>query len=187
MPRVGAWINGAFGVGKTSVAQGLLHRWPHALLFDPEEVGLMLRRVLPRALQTDDFQDLPAWRELTVASVVALLDSYRRPLVVPMTLADPAYFDAVVGGLRRRGIDVHHFTLTASPGTVRRRIRRRLSRPSSRRWALARVDRCVEALAHPRFEVHVDTERDDVAGVVEAIAGRLPAPLTPGASPSSGS
>jgi hypothetical protein len=33
------WINGPFGVGKTTVAERLVHDWPGATLFDPEVLG----------------------------------------------------------------------------------------------------------------------------------------------------
>ena len=54
-------INGAFGVGKTTVA-ALLHRaLPGSMIYDPERVGSVLMR-LPswihlRGRGTDDFQD----------------------------------------------------------------------------------------------------------------------------------
>ncbi len=37
-------VNGAFGVGKTTIAQGLLSEIPNSMLYDPEEIGLMLRK-----------------------------------------------------------------------------------------------------------------------------------------------
>jgi hypothetical protein len=49
------WINGSFGAGKTLLAGELRHRCPDALLFDPEEVGFMLRDAAP----SGEFQDLP--------------------------------------------------------------------------------------------------------------------------------
>jgi hypothetical protein len=36
------WINGAFGAGKTALAEELHRRLPDAVLYDPEDVGLML-------------------------------------------------------------------------------------------------------------------------------------------------
>jgi 2-phosphoglycerate kinase len=41
------WINGGFGAGKTTLAQELHRRLPDALLYDPEHVGLMLRKWMP--------------------------------------------------------------------------------------------------------------------------------------------
>lgn len=40
------WINGAFGAGKTVVAEALLSHLPGARLFDPERVGFLLRELV---------------------------------------------------------------------------------------------------------------------------------------------
>jgi deoxyadenosine/deoxycytidine kinase len=63
------WLNGGFAAGKTTLAQELHRRLPAALVYDPEDVGLMLWKwVQPN----DDFQDLPSWRELVVATALSL-------------------------------------------------------------------------------------------------------------------
>ena len=38
-------LDGAFGVGKTTAAKGLLARIPDRMLYDPEDVGQMLRTI----------------------------------------------------------------------------------------------------------------------------------------------
>lgn len=38
-------INGAFGVGKTSVASELKKTINNSMIFDPEEIGYMLRNI----------------------------------------------------------------------------------------------------------------------------------------------
>ena len=61
------WINGAFGAGKTALAEELHRRLPDAVLYNPEDVGLMLwKQMRPNG----DFQHLPSWRELVVATVL---------------------------------------------------------------------------------------------------------------------
>ena len=60
------FLNGAFGIGKTTVARHLRDRLPGSAIFDPELLGIVLQR-LPRWLPgsgrgTDDFQDLLLWR-----------------------------------------------------------------------------------------------------------------------------
>ena len=121
MPQV-IWLNGAFGAGKTTVARKLASLLPDAMTLDPEEIGAMLRKVIPAAQRTGDFQDLRVWRSLTVAAVEGVLQDHPGLLLVPMTVIDPAYFDETVGELRRSGITVHHFTLVADPKTIRRRL-----------------------------------------------------------------
>lgn len=36
------WVNGSFGAGKTTLVAELHSRWPDALVYDPEQVGLLL-------------------------------------------------------------------------------------------------------------------------------------------------
>lgn len=158
------WINGAFGAGKTSVARRIAMLRPGASLFDPEQIGFLLRRLLPGA-EADDFEDLPLWRELTVKLLAEADAGSRDPILVPMTLVRPDYFVEIVGGLRASGLDLRHFTLSVSAETLRRRLWRRLDWPASKRWALARVEPSVAALAGPEFAVHIDGEDRSVAEI----------------------
>jgi hypothetical protein len=172
------WINGAHGAGKTSVARKLSALLPDGFVIDPEQIGFMLRRVWPGG-GPPDFRDLPAWRQLTLATLLAA--SVERPaatLIVPMTLANPLHHAEIVGGLGAEGVDVRHFTLVASPSVLRRRIRRRLDWPRSRRWALSRVEPCSTALADAAFADHVRTDGLRVAEVAAEIIRRVEAPAS---------
>ena len=176
------WINGPFGVGKTTLAGRLAERWPDALVVDPEHVGMMLMQwSRPHGLGVDDFQDLPLWRELVVAAVGGLHTEVGRPLIVPMTLLDTGYFEQVVGGLRGRGIDVRHFCLTAPAAVVTGRLASRgepgqPADPGAMTWALERLERYTPAMSDPRFGEFLDATLppDDL---LEDLLGRLPAPL----------
>lgn len=167
--QVIVWLNGGFGAGKTTVARALARHWPDAHLFDPEQIGFMLRRVMPEAAWPDDFQSLSLWRRLTVDIAMDLVGRVRGPLLVPMTLVNPRYFREVVGGLRRAGLEVHHFALITSPSVLRERLRRRRASAASKAWTLARVERCVEALASSAFTVHLQTEGRSVREIVGEI------------------
>src|ERR1022692_2579751 len=57
------WVNGAFGAGKTTLADELHRRLPEALAFDPEYVGYILGKWVPSP-ESGDFQDIPLWRKL---------------------------------------------------------------------------------------------------------------------------
>jgi len=117
------WINGPFGVGKSTLAAALSARWPEATVFDPEHLGFLLRNWHPPGLVVDDFQDLSVWRRLVVETATGLLRDLGRPLIVPMTVLRPEYFDEIVGGLRGAGASVHHFCLVAGRDEVMRRAR----------------------------------------------------------------
>ena len=173
MEPVVVWINGAFGVGKTTVSGALVREWDGAIMFDPERIGALLRPTIPRAWHTGDYQDFPLWRRLTVEAVSGLVTDYRRPVVVPMTLVKDACFREIIGGLRDGGVTVRHFALTASPATIRRRLLRRLVRPLSIPWALARVEQCCEVLGRPEFHEQIDTDGLSVTDVTARIRRRV--------------
>ena len=160
------WINGAFGVGKTSVAEELVTVLPVAILFDPELLGTLLRTVIPPDEQTDDFQDIPAWRQLSRDSVVSLSRTRPGAVVVPMTLVDDASFREVVGGIRAEGVRLVHVELVAPVESITERLR---SRSDAEQWAVDRVERCVAALTDVCFAEHLDA----VSATPQELAARI--------------
>lgn len=172
------WLNGAFGSGKTQTAAALARRMCDAHVADPELVGHAIHRMLPPA-QRDDFQDRPQWRS-AVAETLAQADRDAvGPIIVPMTLVSPKYFDEIVGTLRRAMVDLRHVTLSASPETLHRRLGGRTPAIASRllgideSWAIAQIPRCTSALADPMFGAHVDTDDRSLDEVVEAVAATV--------------
>ncbi|MCP9486254.1 MAG: ATP-binding protein [Gaiellaceae bacterium MAG52_C11] len=163
------WINGPFGVGKTSVARELAVRLPGALVFDPELIGTFVRGLLPDELQAADFQDIALWRELTRHVAESISTMYDRPLVIPMTLVVRDYFIEIVGSLQRSGIDVRHFTLLASRECI---LERHRGRADYQEWGEQQLDRCLLALHEPAFGAHLDTEGKSPARIAgEIVAG----------------
>jgi hypothetical protein len=121
------WINGAFGAGKTTLAEELSRRLPEAVLFDPEYVGYVLRRWVP--VPTGDFQDLPSWRELVIATALSLRRHHAGTLIVPMTLINDDYLAEILGGLRAQGEEILHVFLDLDPAVLRQRITERVLVP----------------------------------------------------------
>lgn len=155
-------LNGAFGVGKTTLANELLRQRPDWMLFDPEEVGAMLWRVCPEP--RGDFQDLAAWAPLVVETARALVRAYGRSLVVPMTLTGRENFETI-----RRGFEAiaptRHFTLVAASAVVNQRLMERGDGVGS--WAFQQIERC-EVLRGAEFAVHLDAGLSvgELAGIV---------------------
>ncbi len=140
------WLNGPFGVGKTTCATELVAQHPGARTHDPEVLGWWLGRTLGRVTGTSDYQDLRAWRRGTVRAA-ARRARLGGVLVVPMTLLHPGHADEVLGGLAARGHDVRHVTLHASPDELRRRIEGDDTDPGARQWRLDQAERYV-AVGH---------------------------------------
>ena len=144
------WINGGFGAGKTTLAEELQRRLPDAVVYDPEDVGLMLWKWMP---PNGDFQHLLSWRELAVATALSLRRHHADTLIVPMSLIRDAYRTEILGGLADAGEDVLHVFLEADAGVLRERLNARVTSPgrdwdqAARKLGLTGVDEMVAAAA----------------------------------------
>lgn len=138
------WLNGGFAAGKTTLAEELHRRLPDALVYDPEDVGLMLWKWMR---PNDDFQDLPSWRELVVATARSLRKHHADTLIVPMSLVHDAYRAEILGGLADAGEDIVHVFLEADVDVLKERLTARAPIANNGKagqpaleWALSRVD-----------------------------------------------
>jgi predicted kinase len=125
------WINGGFGAGKTTLAEELYRRLPDAVVYDPEDVGLMLWKWIP---PNGDFQHLPSWRELVIATALSLRRHHAETLIVPMSLIRDAYRAEILGGLADAGAEVLHVFLEADVGVLRERLNARVTDPDFPEW-----------------------------------------------------
>lgn len=154
------WINGSFGSGKTTLVRELSTRRPDALVVDPEDVGLLLGRIVPVA--TADFQDLALWRRQVAGLLIGLHEEYAGPILVPMTLLNPDYRVEVFDALRTAGVPVRHFCLRVPADVLVQRVDSRapeLAYPerqaAARRWATGRITACVAEVEQLPPEVEV--------------------------------
>jgi len=162
-------INGAFGIGKSTVARELRSQLPGAVIFDPEWVGLALQRLPGRKIS--DFQSLVSWRRMTVLGARCLV-RFRCPLIIPMAFSNRAYLDEVRSGLARSGRPVLHFCLTASIDVVRERLKARgepLGDPAWT-WVHRRAAECCVAHRSPAFATHIPTDQRSPATIAAELA-----------------
>ncbi|KML06878.1 AAA family ATPase [Rossellomorea marisflavi] len=169
-------INGAFGSGKTTIAHSLCDSLPGTMLFDPEEVGYMLRNVIPEDIKRleapeGDFQDLDLWRELTVEVGGRLIERYQTDLIVPMTIRKQEYLTAIIEGFKQKGQDVMHFCLMASKETIHERLRGRGEEENN--WCFMQTDACLLAYETGNFGTYLDTEGKTIEELTSAIVGTL--------------
>ena len=173
------WLNGAFGAGKTTLAAELGRRIPEAVVYNPEDVGLMLWKWMR---PDDDFQDLPSWRELVVATAVSLRRHHADTLIVPMSLIRDAYRAEILGGLADAGEKVMHVFLEADAGVLRERLiartpvpRNQSANQSGLEWAMIRVNAAIAASARqPEGTLMLRSDRlttAELADEVMAAAG----------------
>jgi hypothetical protein len=183
------WLNGPFGGGKTQTAHELNRRLPGSVICDPEHAGFGLRKMLPPHLRTD-FQSLQSWRTGVVEVLDLALRNHKGPVLAPMTVITPKYWEETVGRVRAMGHEVHHFALLADRETVLRRLRERgfghalqfvagkNAPPRRESWAVTKVDECLAALQDPQFAEQLWTDKLTVK-VADEIAARTGLTLTP--------
>lgn len=133
------WINGSFGVGKTTVAEKLKEKIDKSIIYDPEKIGMFLSSTL--LTKENDFQDYKLWRTINYEMLKNLYTEFE-VIIVPMTITNLQYYNEIVGRLERDGINIKHFILIASKENI---ISRLNARDNSTKWAYMQVDRCDKA------------------------------------------
>ena len=166
-------MNGGFGSGKTTLAEELHRRLPDAVVYDPEDVGLMLWKWIP---PNGDFQHLPSWRELVVATALSLRRHHAETLIVPMSLIRDAYRAEILGGLADAGEDLLHVFLEVDAGVLRERLNVRVTHPGhewddgAREFGMTGVDDMVAAAARqPSGTLMLRSDRLTPAELADAV------------------
>lgn len=172
-------INGSFGVGKTTVARLLVNRLPKSMLFDPEIIGFVLRRLpgfIPLKGRTfDDFQDIELWRKLTILTAVSLHKIRYQTVIIPMTFSNLNYLNQIRSAFLHNSIVVRHFCLTASVDIVHDRLMKRGVSPSSvvGQWVYPRATYCCQIHAKSEFREHIATDDTSPNDIVDYILEHL--------------
>lgn len=169
-------INGAFGVGKTTIANTLQNDIENSMIYDPEEIGYMLRNVIPIDIKriestTGDFQDLELWKELTVDVAKRLITKYKINLIVPMTIRKIEYFRFIYNGFKSIDDQTYHFCLSASKETIYERLRLRGEEEGN--WCFQQTDKCLEAYNQYDFGEYIDTEKNSIIEIIQEIKEKL--------------
>ena len=132
------------------MAQELHRRLPESVVYDPEDVGLALRKWLQAE---GDFQHLASWRELVVATALSLRRHHAELLIVPMSLIRDGYRAEMLGGLTEAGEKVLHVFLEVDAGVLRERLDARVTSPGkdwdqvAREFGMTGVEEMVAAAA----------------------------------------
>jgi RNase adaptor protein for sRNA GlmZ degradation len=172
------WINGTFGVGKTTTGQALVEAQPALRLFDPEAVGYMLMNSL-KDQAFSDFQDLPAWRALVPATALEIRRHAGQHLVAVQTVLREDYWAELKASFNELDDQVVHVVLDADEETLRNRIENDQIELSARQWRLDHLERYAAARTWmiKEADLVIDTSRLAAEDVVSRIAEAFPAVL----------
>ncbi|WP_346924874.1 AAA family ATPase [uncultured Arthrobacter sp.] len=168
------WINGTFGVGKTTAGTALVDAIPALRLFDPEVVGYMLAHSLKDQSFTD-FQDLPAWRTLVPAVALEIRRHTGQELVAVQTVLRQEYWAELTATFDDLGERIFHVVLDADEPTLRNRIENDQQELAGRQWRLDHISRYTAAREWmiPDADLVIDTSRLTAQDVISHIAGAI--------------
>jgi hypothetical protein len=170
------FINGPFGVGKTSVARLLVQKLPRAVLYDPEVIGAFLHK-FSGPFRKEDFQDYAPWRILLVGGARLLRIASPRTLVVPMTVYRRDLFDRIVAGLRRADPDLSCFRLTVPREVLLDRISSDTEDLGAYPWRTSHLEVSLRVSQDPAFGKGMPTEDRTPAEVADQILASLTSPF----------
>lgn len=115
------WISGAYGVGKSTLAEALAGKMENALIFDAEEVGNAVRGNYPDNPYGYIFEDYPLWGEFCYKLLKDIHNKFHKDLLVPMTLVRKESY-GIIEHLIRDGIETKFIILEASYQNIHDRI-----------------------------------------------------------------
>jgi hypothetical protein len=176
------WLNGTFGVGKTSTAERLVSLVPGSRVVDPETVGYMLQANLADR-PVPDFQDWAAWRALVPATLIEVARMTGQHLIAPQTVLRKEYLDALFAPLAAAQLKVVHVVLDASDSVLRSRIE---MSDEAQEWRLGHLEdyRAAREWLTDSADLVVDTAASTPPQIARRIVAGLPPMLSvPGAVP----
>ncbi len=115
------WISGAYGVGKSTLAEAMAAKMENTMIFDAEEVGNAVRGNYPDCPYGYIFEDYPLWGEFCYMLLKDIHEKFHKNILVPMTLLRRESY-GIIEKLNRDGINTQLVVLEASYQTVHDRI-----------------------------------------------------------------
>jgi guanylate kinase len=164
------WLNGPFGVGKTTLANLLHQEIPNSILYDPELLGDFFQENLPKAVCPEDFQDYPIWRQTTVQIIRDLATKTGQVIIVPMTVFKKEYCQEIIEQGLIEDMCVQHYILVAEKETILDRLNKRTQEDNN--WALKHLDNCLQAFEDQIPGRKIDTDSltvDEIAEIVKVV------------------
>ncbi|CYV46368.1 AAA family ATPase [Streptococcus suis] len=165
------WLNGPFGVGKTTLASILHKRIENSYLYDPELLGDFLQHQLPQTVCPEDFQDYSVWRQSAYKIVFDLATKTDKIIIIPMTIYKKEYYQEIIQQLIQDKIPLEHYILLADKTTILERLDNRVNEDNI--WAKRHLDVCLQAFENqiPGQKLNTDSlSPEEVAREIQKLS-----------------
>ena len=150
------WINGAYGVGKTTVANLLKDKLNKAYIFDPELVGNAIRDNYPKEMFKETFEEYPLWLDTNYKLLSDIFNKYDGDIIVPMTLLKEESYLQIIKRLQDDGISVTYIFLDGDEQTLYHRMVE-LGREEPDGWCVKHIPICLAVQKKEKYAIHINT------------------------------
>lgn len=161
------WISGPYGVGKSTLAEALEKKIENAMIFDAEEVGNAVRGNYPNDPYGYIFEDYPLWSVFCCQLLKDIHSTFRKNILVPMTLVRPSSYENIVQKLLDDGVDVKLIILEANYANVHDRILARGEEEDC--WCMENIEMSSSASKAIEGGYHICTDGKAVAEIAESV------------------
>lgn len=161
------WISGAYGVGKSTLADALMNRIDNAMVFDAEEVGNAVRGNYPNEPYGVIFEDYPLWCEFNYALLKDIHNNFDQNILVPMTLVRQNSYDKIIERLIKAGIDTKFIILEATCENIHDRILTRGEDVNC--WCMRNIDMSSAGSKSVSGGYHIQTDNKTVEELTEEV------------------
>lgn len=141
------WISGAYGVGKSTLAEAMAAQMENALIFDAEELGNAVRNSYPNCPYGYMFEDYPLWSEFCYLLLKDIHTKFQKDILVPMTLLRKESYH-IIERLKNENIKTELIILQADHETIHDRILRRGEEEGC--WCIQHIDLAIAGTASLR-------------------------------------
>lgn len=163
------WLSGAYGVGKSALAEAMAAKMENALIFDAEEVGNAVRENYPDCPYGYIFEDYPLWGEFCYMLLKDIYEKFHKDILVPMALVRKESYD-IIEKLNCCGIETHLVILEASYKTIHDRILARGEEEGC--WCMENIELARSGSA-ALPGIHIKTDERTVEELVNIIFCKL--------------
>lgn len=161
------WISGAYGVGKSTLAEALVNRIEHAMIFDAEEVGNAVRENYPDEPYGVIFEDYPLWCEFNYMLLKDIHSKFERNILVPMTLVRQNSYSNIIKRLMADGIDTKLIVLEGTYQCIHDRILARGEEEGC--WCMENIEMSSNGSKAITDGFHISTDDKSVDELAEIV------------------
>ncbi|WP_414052477.1 tunicamycin resistance protein [Macrococcus animalis] len=158
------WLNGAFGVGKTTIAELLQQKIDNSIIFDPELTGSMLNKIYPIEIKQYDFQYYLEWRSINNLILNKLIKSTNKTIIIPMTILNIDYYFEITNGIPNDYIQP--YLLIANESTLKNRLNKRMENDT---WPYEQIAKYVTVYKDFEFGAKINTDDNSIDSILNYI------------------